>query len=364
MNSSSFKTRLLLIAALSIVMMLNFASASNENLMLAAKMVRMRGYIPEEHNIETRDGYRLNLVRVINPKVKRPTRIPVIFTHGIATTTTLYIINTEGGWPEDLTSIDASKLSENELDELIKGNPTSKSVPFLMSNLGHDVWLFNRRASSDSLLVSPRKKEGSFNMTTLKFEDMNGDGKELTMKTKNLATRDKLKLMRHQFELLIEKSLNGRDFDENYWNFNIDDQAEDDYPRVVHYIIGVTNWPKVSWVAHSLGAGLTLMSLIARPDLNDKFNHVALLGPALHMEPTFKKNIFMRLFTIFIPTLTRYKGPLHASLFEQSVPEIAARSCELNLFSKSLCNIVIALVLGKGVDQMHMVIYKIILYIY
>lgn len=348
-----------LIGLIAIFAIFSFEGVSGEDVasIPAYKIVKARGYRHEIHPIETQAGYILNLVRIINPKIPKPTRHPIVFVHGIGTSSTCFIINSKGGKPRNLGHLHPPKMSRRSLEKLLLKDPAARSLPFLMSNFGHEVWLMNRRASIESQFITPAEKEfmGPINRTESKekhFREEIDDDKSKDDDDKRSRRRRKLEAVRSLLSDLIKRSIRGQEFDEKYWNFTMDEQIEYDFPVVIDYILETTGWPKLSIVSHSLGGGLTLMFLIDKPEYSEKLFNAALLAPALHLGETYKQNPIIRLLVAMLPILTEYQGPLLPGLLEKGFQDLVSLSCELKMMKQTFCKSFMDVFLGDGTDQL------------
>lgn len=204
---------------------------------MTSQLLTKSGYLAEDHYVTTADGYRLNIVRAISPfvvdivKEQVAHKQPVLFVHGITSSSLLFIIRLRNAKPRNLIDIDLANFNDQqELNlALDQTSPSSQSVVTLLLDLGHEVWLLSRRGATNSR--TRKDKDGSW--TEIKWSSCH--------------------FGQH-----------------NFWNFSLDEQARYDLPRAVEYILKVSNRPKLSLVGHSLGAALILMSLSLDPNLEDK----------------------------------------------------------------------------------------------
>jgi lysosomal acid lipase/cholesteryl ester hydrolase len=165
------------------------------------------GYEFEEHIILTKDGYLLGLHRLCTPKGAPRTSIgtqsnkPVVYLHhGLLMNSEVWVCLTS---PE-------------------------RALPFVLVDLGFDVWLGNNRGnkySKKSIKHDPNSKE--------------------------------------------------------FWNYSIDDFALHDVPDSISYILDLTKAENVSYVGFSQGSAQAFAALSIHPQLNQKVNVFIALAPTI-----------------------------------------------------------------------------------
>lgn len=195
----------------------------------SADILNYSGYEAENYYVSTPDGYRLNVVRARNPLIKSKElhdKQPVIFLHGKRSCSEIFVIRLKDAKPRDLSRVNMSFLDESQKlnKALDPDNPSSQTAVSLLLDLGHEVWLLDRRGAPGSL-------ESQQDYT------------------------------------LGDNSLDELD---NYWDFSLDEQVRYDLPEVINYVRYVTNKPKVSLVGHSIGGAIILMTLAKYPEIADK----------------------------------------------------------------------------------------------
>jgi lysosomal acid lipase/cholesteryl ester hydrolase len=161
----------------------------------------------EEHVVLTKDGYLLGIHRIPGPRSEpRPvpgssTGKPVVYLHhGLLMNSEVWVCLTS---PE-------------------------RSVPFVLAELGYDVWLGNNRGNKYS------KKSIHHDPNSLKF-----------------------------------------------WDFSIDDFAWHDIPDSIEHILQITRAPSLSYVGFSQGTAQAFAALSIHPQLNQKVNVFIALAPAM-----------------------------------------------------------------------------------
>ena len=259
-----------------------------------AESLKQRGYLAEEHFFTTPDGYRLCLTRGRNPLFKSGrssiisnnvinNREPILFIHGVISTSQVFLSNSAFARPKDFTrlfgkNISLSYINVDEFARRLDYDPSLKSLPFLAMNLGHEVWLLNRRGTQKS-----EYKAGHLNRTV--EEVLKVIPKSLFDARKIISLGGKSRRPKNKrldfITILLEKSFHvskslimdaikrdfesvAHTFDPNYWAFTMDEQVAYDLPMAMDYILAnsePTESGKISIVGHSLGAALTLLTM-------------------------------------------------------------------------------------------------------
>jgi lysosomal acid lipase/cholesteryl ester hydrolase len=161
----------------------------------------------EEHVVLTKDGYLLGIHRIPGPKGEpRPapgssTGKPVVYLHhGLLMNSEVWVCVTD----------------------------SKRSVPFVLAELGYDVWLGNNRGNKYS-----------------------------------------------------KKSIHHDPSSSKFWDFSIDDFAWHDIPDSIEYILQITRAPALSYVGFSQGSAQAFAALSIHPQLNQKVNVFIALAPAM-----------------------------------------------------------------------------------
>lgn len=171
------------------------------------ELCKIWGYQFEEHVVLTKDGYLLGIHRLCTPKETPRTAIggqsnkPVVYLHhGLLMNSEVWVC-----------------LSS-----------AKRSLPFVLVELGFDVWLGNNRGNKYSkkhIRHDPKSKE--------------------------------------------------------FWNYSIDDFAWHDIPDSIEYILDITKARKLSYVGFSQGTAQAFAALSIHPQLNSKVNVFIALAPAM-----------------------------------------------------------------------------------
>lgn len=171
------------------------------------RLCEIFGYTHEEHVVLTKDGYLLGLHRLpfrhgeTSNRRGHSTGKPVIYLHhGLLMNSEVWVCQTD---------------------------PT-RSLAFVLVELGFDVWLGNNRGNKYS------KKSIHHNPNSIKF-----------------------------------------------WDYSIDDFAWHDIPDSIEYILDVTKEHSLSYIGFSQGTAQAFAALSIHPQLNEKVNVFIALAPAM-----------------------------------------------------------------------------------
>lgn len=109
------------------------------------EVIRSRGFISEEHLVNSSDGFILTIHRIVNPNVVNLGK-PVILQHGLLGSSADWVINSVGG------DLEAEFPAENAT--------VGNNLGFELSKRGYDVWMPNARGNTYSMKHNFLKSKG------------------------------------------------------------------------------------------------------------------------------------------------------------------------------------------------------------
>lgn len=210
-------------------------------------MCQLFGYEAEEHIVKTSDGYLLGIHRIGGPKGSNwrmdPPDVPrpvVYLHHGLLMNSEVWVANID----------------------------PSKCLPFVLADMGYDVWLGNNRGNKYS------KKHISYHPSSAAF-----------------------------------------------WNFSIDDFALYDIPDTIDYILYIVSQKTLVYIGFSEGSAQAFASLSINPALNKKVCLCIALAPSMS-PPGLRNNIvdsLVRASPSLIYLVFGRKAILKSTAFWQSI---------------------------------------------
>ncbi|GMM38092.1 sterol esterase [Saccharomycopsis crataegensis] len=161
----------------------------------------LHGYDAQNHTVKTKDGYILTLHRIVGDDDREFGSRPVVYLHhGLLMNSEIWV-----------TMINSDH-----------------NLPFVLYQLGYDVWLGNNRGNKYSK-------------------------KHMWLKPKETK----------------------------FWDFSIDEFAIHDIPTAIDYILDCTDQPDLTYIGFSQGTAQGFASLSIHRELNSKINGMVALSPAM-----------------------------------------------------------------------------------
>ena len=150
-----------------------------------------------------------------------------------------------------------------------------QNLPFILYDLGYDVWLGNNRGNKYS-----------------------------------------------------QKHLFHKPQSEKFWDFSMDEFALFDIPNTIDYILSITNKPKLTYIGFSQGTAQAFASVSVNPDLNQKVERIIAISPAttprglysrildilLKSSPSIMFLLFSR--KVLMPSVFFWKSVMYPPLFD------------------------------------------------
>lgn len=188
-------------------------------------ILKMRGFRAEVHYAITRDGHHLNLIRIINPffPVGGQRKRPVLFNHGLLESSTIWLINSRNVHPMAKEEICWSLPIK---DNTAKDNLEFRNPAMMLAINGYDVWLLSMRGTDWSL-----------------------------------------------YHEIMDRS------QPEFWDYSLDQFAQDDLPSAVEYIRRTTGAHKVAYVGHSQATFAIFGLLASRPHFADIIEPIFAVAP-------------------------------------------------------------------------------------
>ena len=163
------------------------------------EMAKIHGYDIEIQVLTTKDNYLLTVHRIKGKRERRPNGKVVYLHHGLLMCSEIWVTMLE----------------------------KYQNLPFILYELGYDVWLGNNRGNKYS------QKHLFYELNTTK-----------------------------------------------YWNFSIDEFALFDIPDTIDYILKATKKQKLTYIGFSQGSAQAFASISVNAELNDKIDQMIAISPA------------------------------------------------------------------------------------
>ncbi|VVC99089.1 unnamed protein product [Leptidea sinapis] len=255
---------------------------SEETHLNATELLRSHEYTVEEHVVRTDDGYELTMFRVL-PKEKSNvvSKRPIVFLmHGL------------------LGSAD---------DWLLMG--PHKSLAYMLSDAGFEVWLGNARGSKYS-----------------------------------------------------RKHVSKHPAQDDFWSYSIDEVALHDLPAMIDYVLRTSEHENLYYVGHSQGNTAIFALTAARPEYNDKIVMMHALSPMVYMSRV--RSPLLRMLTPNSPFYKQLKdhiGEGEMKFNKELVHTVGGSMCENEIGCKYLCSNPNFIVTGMDPTNMEIDLIPVIL---
>lgn len=186
-------------------------------------IIQDRGFIGEMYPIKSNDGYPLTIYHIINPLANQRTlnKFPVIIAHGLLSNSAQMLSMSEKTHPRPPLVGDISAQADDDC------------LAFMLANNNFDVWMFDSRG------------------TTLNDHDVNVDV--------NLVDSNK------------------------FWNYSLDEQALNDVPAIIDYVLEQTQSEKVIYIGYSESTFFMFALLSVKPEYADKLATFVALAPVAYV---------------------------------------------------------------------------------
>lgn len=297
------------------------------------EFIRLRQFIPETHQVVTRDDYILTLHRIVNPLV--PAHLcqrlkPVLLNHGIFTSSFNFLMASDRN--NDRPRFHLSDLTPENYNQeeplapqaafswhriaqsIWEGNWAwpldathqpkgylSDSLAFELANRGYDVWLANARGSTYSL-----------NHTRLDY--------------------------RHDWR---------------YWDFSFHEMGLYDLPAQIDYILQLRRRKSLAYAGHSMGNTVMFVLQSLQPEWSRKVRPFIAMAPVAFI-PHMYHGSWRTLAKLLRPIMTTTQ--LNRILKGQLLPNSEATKRALDMvcvpkWSTALCNMALTVIFGASPKQ-------------
>ncbi|CAI6349310.1 unnamed protein product [Macrosiphum euphorbiae] len=215
------------------------------------------GYPVETYAVETKDHYMVGLERIPYSKNGNKTiGKPIILLHGLYGTSMFYTLS-------------------------------NKSLSFILSDAGFDVWLLNFRLAG----ISKYMKNPKTNVVT---------------PLRNIS-----------------------------WDFSFDELGIYDTTAAIDYILNKTGYSTLHMGGYSFGATICLIALAERPEYNNKIDKLVLITPTTRMKYYDRRLIMLKIFPfLFHRTL---RGRQYVPKMKHPDDQWFGNQCKNNKYMKLFC---------------------------
>ncbi|KAG9510356.1 Gastric triacylglycerol lipase [Fragariocoptes setiger] len=266
-----------------------------------SEIIRSRGYLAEEHDVVTQDGYILTVQRIVNPLVKPEYRNklkPVIMQHGLFSSAADWVINSVQVKPEPYPKNSSDSSRDSYIDDTFDGVGDSQEHPnslgFYLANRGYDVWLANSRGN-----------------------------------------------------IYGQRHVHMSSWNPKFWSFSFDEQIEFDLPGVIEYVQKVTGKHKVGYVGHSQGTVMGFGLLSSKPEYADVIEPFVALAPVAYVHHTISPVKYFAVYTPVFSHIDMWFGTSNVA-----VKYLAPLVCSEKNIKKKICANLLFLTTGFDEDEL------------
>lgn len=240
--------------------------------MTTPQLIALHGYNAESHTVVTDDGYILTIHRIPyakDAKHESPSKT-VLLHHG---------------------------LLGSSADWIIAG--PQKSLPYILSDAGYDVWLANVRGNTYS------RAHVSRNINTFAF-----------------------------------------------WNFTFHEVSQHDLPAVIDYIMEIKGWGiKIDYIGHSMGTTVLFALLSTKTQYNKVLRAGYALAPVAYMSNIRSPIRLLARFSNNIEFLLKLIGTNEFLPHDSVLRWLSERACEINHWEAAICENSMFVLCGHDAKQ-------------
>lgn len=273
-----------------IVLILEIVSARDDNMatpynpdvdLTTPQLIRKYGYPSEAHTISTDDGYLLTMHRIPHGRKSayNSSRIPVFLQHGL--------LGSSASW--------------------VTIGP-NKGLPYLLADIGYDVWLGNARGNTYS---------------------------------------------RSHVSLAID--------DPKFWDFSFHEMGVHDLPAEIDWILNVTGHKTLYYIGYSMGTTMSYVMASMRPEYNDKVQFMVSLAPVAFMARVKSPIRLLVPFVKDLQFISQFLGKGEFLPHDKIIQWLSKYGCELVTTEEKICEDTVFVISGFDEEQFNATLLPVIL---
>lgn len=261
--------------------------------MSTVEMIQANGYLAETHQVETQDGYKLQLHRIpygrsslssCSPSPSSPSsskcspppssftsRPPVLLHHCLLCSSSDFVMNSP-----------------------------DKALAYVLADAGYDVWLTNARGNTYSrahATLTPDQKE--------------------------------------------------------FWEFSWHEMGMYDLPAAIDYVLDTTSKPTLDYVGFSMGTTVFWVMLSERPDYAEKVNVMVAMGPVAFVQHVQGPLRFAAPFVNIIERSLSMAGRYEMLSFGSFMDRMLSVFCDERALTAAICHNLLFLVAGPNPTRLN-----------